>query len=147
MSQRLIHWLSVVITSSLFMAQPAVAAEGGNGPLASVEWLQKNLGRDDVLLIDASPGQMYAAKGHIPGAVNVDVFTFGGREIPAAEMEHLIQSWGVSAGKKIVLYDQGGTYFATSLFFDLYYHGFPAILVRLPLIDLDELEELLVDAW
>jgi 3-mercaptopyruvate sulfurtransferase SseA len=126
MSKRLIRWLLVVVTSGLFVAQPVLAAEGGSGPLASVEWLQKNLGREDVLLIDASPGQMYSAKGHIPGAVNVDVFTFGGREMSAAEMERLIQSWGVSAGKKVVLYDQGGTYFATSLFFDLYYHGFPA---------------------
>ncbi len=125
MSKRLIHWVLAAVTSILFL-QPALAAEGGNSALTSVEWLQKNLGRDDVLLIDASPGQMYGAKGHIPGAVNVDVFTFGGREMSAAEMERLIQSWGVSAGKKIVVYDQGGTYFATSLFFDLYYHGFPA---------------------
>jgi thiosulfate/3-mercaptopyruvate sulfurtransferase len=102
-----------------------MAAEGINGNLVSVQWLEKNLNRDDVLLLDASIGQLYSAK-HIPGAVNVDVFTFGGREIPAAEMERRIQSWGVSAGKKVVIYDQGGTYMATSLFFDLYYHGFPA---------------------
>lgn len=125
MSKGLIHWLLVVITGSLFMMPPALAAEGGSGQLVSVQWLENNLKRDDVLLIDASPAQMYAAKGHIPGAVNVDVFSFGGRELSAAEMERLIQSWGVSAGKKVVLYDQGGTYFATSLFFDLYYHGFP----------------------
>ena len=124
MSKRLIHWVLLVITSSLFMVQPALAAQGG-GQLVGVQWLEKNLGRDDVLLLDASPAQMYS-KGHIPGAVNVDVFSFGGRQLSAAEMERLIQSWGVSAGKKIVLYDQGGTYFATSLFFDLYYHGFPA---------------------
>jgi 3-mercaptopyruvate sulfurtransferase SseA len=124
MSKRLIRWLLVVVTSGLFMAQPALAADRSN--LTNVEWLAKNLGRDDVLVLDASPAQMYAAKGHIPGAVNVDVFSFGGRQLSVAEMERLIQSWGVSPGKKIVLYDQGGSYFATSLFFDLYYHGFPA---------------------
>jgi hypothetical protein len=32
-------------------------------------------------------------------------------------------------------------------FTEPHYNGFPAILVRLPLIDLDELEELIVDAW
>ena len=32
-------------------------------------------------------------------------------------------------------------------FTEPHYHGFPAILVRLPLIDPDELEDLLVDAW
>jgi thiosulfate/3-mercaptopyruvate sulfurtransferase len=125
MSKRLSHWLLAVITSGLFMAQPALAAEGGNGQLVSVQWLEKNLKRDDVLIIDASPAKLHSA-GHIPGAVNVDVFSFGGREIPAVEMEQRIQSWGVSPGKKVVLYDQGATYFATSLFFDLYYHGSPA---------------------
>ena len=125
MSKGLSHWFWVVITASLFMVQPAMAAEGNSGQLVSVQWLEKNLERDDVLLLDASFAKMYSA-GHIPGAVNVDVFSFGGREIPAAEMERRIQSWGVSAGKKVVIYDQGGTYLATSLFFDLYYHGFPA---------------------
>ena len=118
------HWLLAVVASILFLVQPALAAEGGKGSLVGVEWLQKNLHRDDVLLIDASFAKMHAA-GHIPGAVNVDVFSFGGRQLSAAEMEKLFRSWGVSAGKKVVLYDQGGEYLATSLFFDLYYHGFP----------------------
>ena len=125
MAKDLTHWFLVVITSSLFMAQPAVAAEGSKDQLVSVAWLEKNLQRDDVLVIDASPAKLHAA-GHIPGALNVDLFSFGGREVPAAEMERRIQSWGVSPGKKLVLYDQGGTYLATSLFFDLYYYGFPA---------------------
>src|SRR5258706_1295188 len=119
------HWLLAIVAGTLYLVQPAVAAAGGGNPLVSVERLEKSLKRDDLLVIDASPGKMHAA-GHIPGAVNVDVFTFGGRQLPAAEMEKLIQSWGVSPGKKIVLYDQGGTYFATSLFFDLYYYGVPA---------------------
>jgi len=118
------HWVFVVVACGLFMAQPVWAAEGA-GQLVSVQWLEKNLERDEVLVIDTSPSKLHAA-GHIPGAVNVDVFTFGGRNLSTAEMEQLIQSWGVSIGKKIVLYDQGATYFATSLFFDLYYHGFPA---------------------
>jgi len=32
-------------------------------------------------------------------------------------------------------------------FTEPHYNGFPAILVRLPLIEVDELEELLVEAW
>ena len=126
MGKSLRHWLSVVIVSSgLVFIPPVSAAEGQSGRLVTVQWLESNLKRDDVLLLDASPPPMHAAR-HIPGAVNVDVFSFGGREILAAEMERRIQSWGVSPAKKIVLYDQGGTYFATSLFFDLYYYGFPA---------------------
>ena len=117
-------WFLVLVTSGLFIPHSASAAEIGRGNLVSVEWLQKNLNSDDIVLIDASFGQMYAAK-HIPGAVSVDVFSFGGREIPVADMERRIRSWGVSAGKKVVIYDQGGTYLATSLFFDLYYYGYP----------------------
>ncbi len=125
MSTFLRSWFLAAIACCLLQTQPALAAEANRGNLASVEWLEKNRERNDILLIDASPAPLYAMK-HIPGAVNVDVFTFGGRENSAAEMEQRIQSWGVSAGRTIVLYDQGGTYFATSLFFDLTYHGFPA---------------------
>jgi len=32
-------------------------------------------------------------------------------------------------------------------FTEPHYNGFPAVLVRLPLIGLDQLEELIVDAW
>jgi hypothetical protein len=32
-------------------------------------------------------------------------------------------------------------------FTEPHYNGFPAVLVRLPLIDADELEELIFDAW
>jgi 3-mercaptopyruvate sulfurtransferase SseA len=123
MSKRLIQWLAALVAGSLFLVQPAVAADP-KGQLVSAQWLAENLKRDDLLVIDASPAKLHAAN-HIPGAVNVDVFAFGGRENLAAEMETRIQSWGVSPGKKIVIYDQGGTYLATSMFFDLYYHGFP----------------------
>ena len=120
---------ALFIAGSLIGTTPAMASNGAAdrsmGNLVNVQWLEKNLKRGDMILIDASPGPMHAAK-HIPGAVNVDVFSFGGRENSAADMERLFQSWGVSKGKQIVIYDQGGTYFATSLYFDLYYHGFPA---------------------
>jgi hypothetical protein len=33
------------------------------------------------------------------------------------------------------------------IFTEPHYNGYPAVLVRLPLIDPDELEELIVDAW
>jgi 3-mercaptopyruvate sulfurtransferase SseA len=123
MSKRLGHGLLLVVLCGFLMAEPAMAAPG-RSPLASVQWLEKSLARADLLVLDASPGKLHAA-GHIPGAVHVDVFTFGGRALSPAEMEPLIRSWGVTPGKKIVIYDQGATYFATSLFFDLYYHGVP----------------------
>ncbi|MEO5694571.1 MAG: rhodanese-like domain-containing protein [Usitatibacter sp.] len=113
----------LVFAAAWFWLIPPLAAAAGN-QLVDVAWLKENLQRDDLLLIDASPGGRHVA-GHIPGAVNVDIFAFGGREVTTEVMERRIQSWGVSSGKQIVLYDQGGTHLATSLFFDLYYHGFP----------------------
>jgi 3-mercaptopyruvate sulfurtransferase SseA len=124
MFKQITVWFLMVVTGCIFLSKPAGAATQIKGNLVSVAWLQDNLSKGDVLLIDASPGQLYAAR-HIPGAVSVDVFSFGGRETPVAEMEQRIQSWGVSIGRKVVIYDQGGTYMATSLFFDLYYHGVP----------------------
>ena len=125
MSRILARRLLAVIAGVLLMALPAFAAKDGSAQLVGVEWLAKNLDRDDVLVIDASPARLHAA-GHIPGAVNVDIFSFGGLDIPVAEMERRIRSWGVAEGKRIVFYDQGGTYLATNLLYDLYYHGFPA---------------------
>ena len=124
MSNALKVWFWIVVALYGFMVPSLSAADDIGGNLVSVRWLEKNLARGDLLLIDASPAPLHAMK-HIAGAVNVDVFSFGGRETLAAEMEKRIQSWGVSKGKKIVIYDQGASYMATSLFFDLTYHGFP----------------------
>jgi thiosulfate/3-mercaptopyruvate sulfurtransferase len=113
------------IAGSLLVAQPLMAAEGTNGNLVDVRWLEKNLTNPDVLILDASPAPMYKAQ-HIPGAVSVDLFVYGAPDMPVAEKERLYESWGVSPGKTIVLYDQGGTFLATRVFFSLYYDGFPA---------------------
>jgi 3-mercaptopyruvate sulfurtransferase SseA len=106
------------------LAQPLMAEEGIKGNLVSVNWLGKNLKNADVVILDASPSQIYTAK-HIPGAMSYDIFSYGAREMPVAEIEKRYQSWGISPGKKIVMYDQGGTYLATRLFFSLDYYGFP----------------------
>ncbi|MDP2367747.1 rhodanese-like domain-containing protein [Rhodoferax sp.] len=115
----------IAITSCLLLVRPLMAADGIQGNLVSVDWLEQNLKNADVLIFDASPAQMYAAQ-HIPGAINVDAFTYGGLEVSVPEMQRRLQSWGVSAGKKIVIYDRGDPMFATRLFYDLYYHGVPA---------------------
>ena len=114
------------VAGGLLLAQPSRAAEGITGNLVNVNWLEKHLDNADVLILDGSPTQIYTAR-HIPGAVSVDLMAwYGLQEKPVAEMERLYQSWGISPGKKIVMYDQGGTFLATRLFYSLYYFGFPA---------------------
>ncbi len=128
MSKVLRYCFLLVVAGCLLLAQPLMAADGIEGNLVNVKWLEKNLKNADVLILDASPTQIYAAK-HIPGAVSVnifDLFAYGLGGMPVAQTEQLYQSWGISSGKKIVMYDPGGTMLATRLFFSLYYHGFPA---------------------
>ncbi len=149
MTKNLKFWFLVVLAGCLAFAVPAMAAET-KGNLVSVDWLEKNLKTPDVLILDASTTQNYTAK-HIPGALSVsftqaestslgvnlsygggvDLFTdtencpYAFQEMPAREMEKLFQSWGVSANRKIIIYDQGGFMLATRLFYSLYSHGFP----------------------
>ncbi len=122
MSKAFGRWLLALAASGLVLANTVAAASSGQ--LVGAQWLQDNLDRGDLLVIDASPGKLHAA-GHIPGAVNVDVFSYGGRDMLPPEKERQLQSWGVDGAKTIVIYDQGGTFLATNLLFDLYYHGFP----------------------
>ncbi len=122
---RILKYSSVfAIATCLLLSQPLLAEEGINGNLVTVQWLQKNLNNPEIVLLDASFAQGYA-KEHIPGAINYDLFTYGVQEMPVTQIEKRYQSWGISPGKKIVVYDQGGTYLATRLFFSLDYYGFP----------------------
>lgn len=125
MSKGLRRCSLVAVAGCLLVAQVSIAAQGTTGTLVDVKWLEQHLHDPDLVILDASLAPIYATQ-HIPGALSVDAFTYGGREAPPAETERLYQAWGVSPGKKVVIYDQGGTFMATRLFWSLYYHGFPA---------------------
>src|SRR6266481_3546722 len=121
------NFVLFAVVGFLLMSQTMMAQEGVSGNLVSAQWLEKNLKNPDLLILDAS-AQSYAAE-HIHGAVSVNVFqlfSYGLGGAPVTVTEKLFQSWGVSSGKKIILYDMGGTYLATRIFFDLVYRGYPA---------------------
>ena len=118
-------WFLFWAAAILLMAQPLIAAEGIQGRLVSAAWLGQNLARADLLMLDASPARLHQQQ-HIPGAVNADMFLFGPQDVPLAEIERRLRAWGLSPGQQIVIYDQGGTYMATRLFWDLLHHGLPA---------------------
>lgn len=105
------------------MMASALAQQGGESRLVTAAWLQQHLG--EVLLLDASVTPHHMA-GHIPGAVSADLYRYGPNTPTPQVMEQRLQSWGVSPGRKIVVYDQGADSMATRLFFDLYYNGVPA---------------------
>jgi thiosulfate/3-mercaptopyruvate sulfurtransferase len=120
------RWLFMAVIACLcaaLMAAPAGADDGRQGRLVDVAWLQAH--RADVLLLDASMTPQHQA-GHIAGAVSADLYRYGVQEPSRSAMEQRLQSWGVSPGRRIVVYDQGADMMATRLFYDLYYHGVPA---------------------
>jgi thiosulfate/3-mercaptopyruvate sulfurtransferase len=119
----MVRWLRILFGSILAWALlPALAVNGIEGRLVGPQWLAAH--RAELLLLDASMPHQFAA-GHIPGAVNASVFGTSGRDVPIAEMERRIRAWGVSPGRKVVVYDEGGSWMATRLFHDLHYHGVP----------------------
>jgi len=109
-----------------FIAFAFTLASARAANLVSVDWLQKNLGSPDIVIIDATGTKAYATK-HIPGAIGVDLWRYGiPTKTPPAEMEKRIQSWGIDSGKKVVVYDEGAGQMAPWMFYELYYHGFPS---------------------
>jgi thiosulfate/3-mercaptopyruvate sulfurtransferase len=116
--------LAAIASWGLF-ASPLLAADGSSGNLVTAAWLHAHAGDPRVLILDTSAGAAYAA-GHVPGAVGVDVFSwYGVKDEPRPVVEKRLQAWGVSPGKTIVMYDQGGTFLATRLFYALLYYGVP----------------------
>ncbi|NYT66803.1 sulfurtransferase [Alcaligenaceae bacterium] len=127
----------------------AVSAQEPNNHLVSVDWLQQNIDRKNILLIDASPTPLYV-KEHIKGAISVSFpheesishglnVSYGGggdyyfdtaapyawQEASRETFQAAYEKWGIDESKTIVFYDEGGTFFATSMFYSLYYHNFP----------------------
>jgi len=80
--------------------------------LISTNELKKKLQNDDLLVIDTRFWKEYSS-GHIPNAVNLDLFAFHwadtsekGMEAFNTQMTKLLSNAGVSYDKSIVLYDE-----------------------------------------
>jgi thiosulfate/3-mercaptopyruvate sulfurtransferase len=74
---RIKAWRAFFLTGS---PAPAVSAASGSGEtprLVEASWLQENLGRDDLRIIDVRPQPAYNS-GHIPGSVRMDPEHFRG---------------------------------------------------------------------
>ena len=112
--------LAVVV----WAASPGAMAQTA-GRLISAEWLQQQLGQPGLVVLDASPTPLHR-KGHIPGAISADLYAVGPREVSLQRMQQRLQGWGLSPAQRIVIHDQGGSWFATRLFWDLLHHGVPA---------------------
>jgi thiosulfate/3-mercaptopyruvate sulfurtransferase len=113
------------------------------GPLVDADWLREHIADADVRVIDfrwylqGRSGRDEYAKGHIPGAVFVDLDDVTGKEgggrhpLPAAgQFEREMSKAGVSRTTRVVVYDDAGASVAARLWFLLGYfgHGAQAVL-------------------
>ena len=74
-----------------------MAADGSH--LVSVGWLEQNINRADLLILDASPAQIYRAQ-HIPGALNVDLFSYGAQKLQSPKWNSACSRWVSVAERK-----------------------------------------------
>ena len=106
------------------------------GPIVSPEWLRDHIADPDLRVIDfrwyllGGKGRDAYEKGHIPGAVFVDLESVTGREgggrhpLPSgAKFEREMRRAGVSKRTKVVSYDDVGGSVASRLWFLLRFFG------------------------
>ena len=108
------------------------------GPLVTARWLHDHLGEPDLRVIDfrwylsGKSGRTEYLRGHIPGAVFVDLEDVTGEgpgrhPLPSrGEFEAAMRAAGVSARTRVVTYDGSGGSVAARLWYLLRLFGHPA---------------------
>src|SRR6266704_3262836 len=125
--------LSLAVALVLALVLPAVAAD--HPLLVTPAWVAERLGRADVRIIDLSDAEDYA-RGHIPGAVHLDVTdtrpqaSEGVFRAPTAEEgRRLFARLGITPDTTVILYDDEGGLHAAWLFLVLDVLGHPRVSV------------------
>ena len=93
----------------LFFAFASVAAARNTAPVVSTEWLQQNLGRSEITVVDIRTPERYA-KEHIPGSINIPTSVLAASrneltlELPSDEdLGALLGKHGIAASRHIVV--------------------------------------------
>lgn len=111
-TKRLAAFAGVVAVAAL----PSVAL-AVDGPLVTADWLQENLSNPNVRVFEVSVDTGVYARGHIPGAINLnwhtDLVDTVRRDIVSSDgLEALLQQAGVTEDTTIVLYGDNNNWFA-----------------------------------
>jgi thiosulfate/3-mercaptopyruvate sulfurtransferase len=109
------------------------------GPIVSAEWLREHLDDPNLRIVDfrwyllGGKGSDAYGRGHIPGAVFVDLEAVTGKEgggrhplPPANQFEEEMQKAGISAATRVVAYDDAGGSVASRLWYLLRWFGHEA---------------------
>ncbi len=124
--------MKTLISVFLFISTFHLASDAQTTPFKSVEWLQENLDRDDIVLLHVGPEDEYNER-HIPGAhlIGRGDYTFSSDDEtqvydlpPVENLKAFLESIGVDDGNTIIIYV--GTNWVsptTRLYFTLDYLG------------------------
>lgn len=120
------RWKAALAAWGLALACGLPAAQAQQrllSPLVAPAELERlHQGDAPPLVLDASSAADHR-KARIPGAVHLDYFSYGLRDGQAAERARWLQSLGLGGGRRVVVYDQGGSWLAPRLFHELVYSG------------------------
>ncbi len=104
-----------------------VAQAANTDALVTTDWLEANLDRDDLRVIEVSVNPGKYERGHIPGAVNfrwhTDLVDTVSRDIASKEQfQSLLRSAGINEDTEVVLYGDTNNWFAAwgAWVFDIY---------------------------
>jgi thiosulfate/3-mercaptopyruvate sulfurtransferase len=106
--------LFAVALAVAFAAAPAAAQEG---PLVTTEWLENNLDKPKVRIVEVSVEPGVYERGHVPGAQNVvwhtDLVEVVNRDIASRDrFEALARRLGIGRDTTVVLYGDNNNWFA-----------------------------------
>ncbi len=120
------------------------APTDGMSSVVSVEWLQQNLGADDLFIFDASwhlptsnrDAQAEYAARHIPGAVffDIDGLSDDSSDLPhmvpsAADFTRALQAAGVNRSDRVVVYDSVGVFSSPRAWWMLHLFGHAGVAI------------------
>lgn len=108
--------LGVTLGLALTAVPPALA-DTPEGPLVSTDWLEQNLDRDDLRIVEVSVEPGVFERGHVPGAQNVrwhtDLVETTVRDIAGPEkFQELVRALGIDEDTTVVLYGDNNNWFA-----------------------------------
>lgn len=113
--QSMIFMVLLVVAGCMSMPATTVTA-AGNSPLVTTQWLNKNLNKKDLVIIDVRTATNYGV-GHIPGAYNIPYVGWEPmnqkREcqlMPKPEdLTRMLQAIGVNPSSHVIIYDHGNS--------------------------------------
>jgi thiosulfate/3-mercaptopyruvate sulfurtransferase len=132
---RRMSWVWIVL--ALWSVEASAQAPQYRNPQLLIETpeLAAILSKPEVRLLDVRPGGEYR-RGHLPGAVNIPApltddleANRQGFPLPASQAQQIFRIAGISAGSRVVLYDDQGNLFAARVFYVLEFFGQPHVQV------------------